>query len=83
MQPGSAYGMLGRHEQAMADIEKAIEIDPDFLLAYVNRAAYYLNLDRVGEAEEELKYVLDHELDYATRELTEQYLAMCHEKNKE
>ena len=52
------------------------------MLAYVNRAAYYLNFDRIGEAEEELKYVLDHEPDDATRELTEQYLAMCHEKNK-
>jgi import receptor subunit TOM70 len=74
--------MLGRHEQAMADIEKAIEIDPDFLLAYVNRAAYYLNLDRVGEAEEELKYVLDHEPDDSTRKLAEQYLAMCQERNE-
>lgn len=64
----------------MVDIEKSIEIDPDFLLAYVNRAAYYLNLDRIGEAEEELKYVLDHEPDDATRELTEQYLAMCKER---
>ena len=53
------------------------------MLAYVNRAAYYLNFDRVGEAEEELKYVLDHEPDDATRELAEQYLAMCQEmKNK-
>ena len=64
----------------MDDIEKAIEIDPDFLLAYVNRAAYYLNLDRIGEAEEELKYVLDHEPDDATRALAEQYLAMCKER---
>jgi tetratricopeptide (TPR) repeat protein len=66
----------------MADIEIAIEIDPDFLLAYVNRAAYYLNLDRVGEAEKELKYVLDHEPDDSTRELAEQYLAMCQERNE-
>ena len=66
----------------MADIEMAIEIDPDFLLAYVNRAAYYLNFDRVGEAEEELKYVLDHDPDDATRELAEQYLAICHECKK-
>ena len=64
----------------MAEIEKSIEIDPDFLLAYVNRAAYYLNFDRIGEAEEELKYVLDHDPDDAIRELAEQYLAMCKER---
>ena len=50
------------------------------MLAYVNRAAYYLNFDRVGEAEEELKYVLEHEPDDATRKLAEQYLAMCKER---
>lgn len=73
--------MLGQHEQAMRDIEQAIEIDPDFLLAYVNRAAYYLNFDRVGEAEEELKYVLAHDSDNATRTLAEQYMDMCHSRS--
>ena len=64
-------------------MKKKKTLYPDFLLAYVNRAAYYLNFDRVGEAEEELKYVLEHEPDDDTRELAEQYLAMCQEmKNK-
>lgn len=70
--------MMGNHERALADIEKAIEVDPDFLRAYVNRAAYYLNLDRVSEAKEELQQVLSRDPDDATRELAERYLAMCH-----
>ena len=57
-------------------------MDPDFLRAYVNRAAYYLNFNRVSEAEEELQQVLSRDPDNATRELAEQYLAMCHECKK-
>ncbi len=78
----SAYGMLGQHEQALADIERAIDADPDFLLAYVNRAAYNLNMNHIHEAEEELRWVLEQDPDDPTRQLAENYLALCHQDSR-
>jgi eukaryotic-like serine/threonine-protein kinase len=48
---GQIYPVLGKHEKAIEEAKKAIEIDPDSVFAYVNLAMSYQFLDRLGEAE--------------------------------
>ena len=35
---------LGRNEEAIVWYDKAIEIDPQYALAYINKGLFYLNL---------------------------------------
>jgi len=57
-----AHGMLsgyisktsGHYEKAIAEARKAIEINPDFALAYYNLAVNNVYLGRLGEAEDAL-----------------------------
>ncbi len=42
-------------DQAIADYDKAISIDPNFAEAYGNRALSLLGLRRDGQAEQDLK----------------------------
>ena len=38
---GTVYGQAGRNEQALADFNKAIGLDPNYAQAYANRALIY------------------------------------------
>ena len=38
---GSAFGRAGKYREAIADFNKAIELDPNFARAYANRALIY------------------------------------------
>ena len=47
---GWTYSMLGRHEQAIEECRRAIEVDPDFGNPYNDIGAYLLELERWQEA---------------------------------
>ena len=49
---GSAYGRAGRYDEAIADFNKAIELDPNFARAYANRALVHR---RNGDIEQALR----------------------------
>ena len=55
MQPhgflSAIYLILGRYERAVNKASKAIELDREFPIGYVNLATAYQNLDRPNEAE--------------------------------
>ena len=48
---GDAYGYLGEYQTAIADFNKAIELDPDFADAYYNRGDAYYSLYQDAEAD--------------------------------
>ena len=45
-----AYFLSGSYEKAISDISKALELNPDFSLAYMNRATAYLMNKQYKEA---------------------------------
>lgn len=47
---GWTYSMLNRHEDAIAECERAIEIDPDFGNPYNDIGSYLIQLGRPDEA---------------------------------
>jgi tetratricopeptide (TPR) repeat protein len=47
---GWTYSSLGRHEEAIAECRKAIEVDPDFGNPYNDIGAYLIELGRPDEA---------------------------------
>jgi eukaryotic-like serine/threonine-protein kinase len=46
---------VGRYQTALAETRKAIELDPDFAIAYYNLAVLNVYLERIEEAEEVLR----------------------------
>jgi tetratricopeptide (TPR) repeat protein len=60
------YGYLGQYEKAVAGYRKALELEPDDVVNYVDLASTYITLDRLDEAGAVL-----HELQ--TRSLEHEY----------
>ena len=50
---GMIQTMHGRHESAIADFTKAIELDPNFLKAYLNRGGSYYDTGKFKKALED------------------------------
>jgi serine/threonine protein kinase/tetratricopeptide (TPR) repeat protein len=48
---GMIYPFFGKHEKAIEEAKRAIELDPDFPFPYVNLATSYQFLDHMDEAE--------------------------------
>ena len=48
---GFAYYKLGKHEEAIADYNRAIELQPDYAKAYRNRAEVYRVIGELDKAE--------------------------------
>jgi len=46
----AAYSKMGYHESALADCNKAIEIDPKNVMAYMNRSAEWVEIGKGKEA---------------------------------
>ena len=47
---GNAKGVLGRHEEAIADYDEALRINPQLAAAYYNREAAKIKLQRTSLA---------------------------------
>jgi tetratricopeptide (TPR) repeat protein len=47
---GWAYSLMGRYEEAIAECQKAIDLDPEFGNPYNDIGAYLIEMDRHGEA---------------------------------
>ena len=67
--------MMGQHEKAMADFNKAIEIDPENMQGYLNRGIYYMNIGQKELARQDLQKVLENE----DNPMAKQYLEACSE----
>jgi eukaryotic-like serine/threonine-protein kinase len=57
------YIVTGKYEKAVEESKKAIELDPDFAIAYGNLAFSYQNLDRLGESENVLQRAFERKLE--------------------
>ncbi|HTS36086.1 MAG TPA: winged helix-turn-helix domain-containing protein [Candidatus Solibacter sp.] len=60
---GFIYTGLGKHQRAVEEAEKSIELDPDAPIGYFNLAYDYIYLDRFGDAEAALKKAEDRKLE--------------------
>jgi tetratricopeptide (TPR) repeat protein/predicted Ser/Thr protein kinase len=48
---GLIYTVSGKHEKALEETRRLVELHPDFALGYAFLSSNYQNLDRLGEAE--------------------------------
>jgi serine/threonine protein kinase len=55
---GITYGNLERYDDALADFNRAIELDPSSAMAYVNRGYAYAQLQRYDEALKDYTYAI-------------------------
>jgi len=60
---GESYSSLKRYQQALADLNRAIEHDSSFIKAYISRAEVYKNLNRYEDALLGLNQALEIESD--------------------
>ena len=51
---GNAYSELGNYRQAIEDLNRAIEIKPDYVMAYTSRGVAYIYLGNYRQAIEDL-----------------------------
>ena len=56
---GQAYGSKGENKEALADFDKAIELDPDYALAYSDRGRIYYILGEFERAGHDLHKAID------------------------
>jgi serine/threonine protein kinase len=69
--PTEAHGLLsgitsqgtGRYEKAVEEGQKALELDPDFAIGYVNTAWAYVYQNRLAEAEAVLRKASERKID--------------------
>jgi tetratricopeptide (TPR) repeat protein len=59
---GATLGSDERYEEAINASTKAVELDPEYGLAYYNRALILRNMNRKGQAAKDLKRALDAEM---------------------
>lgn len=64
-QKASALYKLGRNEEALEASEKAVEIDPNYAVAWVNNAAALLKLKRYDEALQASEKAIELDPNYA------------------
>jgi tetratricopeptide (TPR) repeat protein len=60
---GAIYPVFGKFEEASEQCRKAVEIDPDFAIAYNALALSYMELGRLGEAENTLRLAAERKLE--------------------
>ena len=62
---GNAYSDLGNYRQAIEDLNRAIEIKPDYVMAYTSRGVAYIYLGNYRQAIEDLNRVIAIRPSYA------------------
>jgi eukaryotic-like serine/threonine-protein kinase len=60
---GIIYPVFGKYEGIVEESEKAIELDPDFVIGYGILGYGYVYLDRLGEAEKTLQRASERKLE--------------------
>jgi tetratricopeptide (TPR) repeat protein len=55
---GNAYSELGNYRQAIEDLNRAIEIKPDYVMAYTSRGVAYIYLGNYRQAIEDFNRVI-------------------------
>jgi DNA-binding winged helix-turn-helix (wHTH) protein/tetratricopeptide (TPR) repeat protein len=58
------YQFTGNYEQAVDEAKRAIQLDPEFNIAYANLASAYQNLGRVEDAENALQQASARKLEF-------------------
>eukprot|EP00123_Amoebidium_parasiticum_P016084 comp23282_c0_seq1/m.38135 comp23282_c0_seq1/g.38135 ORF comp23282_c0_seq1/g.38135 comp23282_c0_seq1/m.38135 type:complete len:481 (-) comp23282_c0_seq1:713-2155(-) len=58
-QRATVYQAVGRTKNALADLEKAVQLNPKLLKAWIKRATLEIKLGRFADAEESLEHVKD------------------------
>ncbi len=61
---GFIYPAFGKYEQAIAEARKAIELDPDMAVGYVNLGYGYLNVGRLAETENLVQKAAERKLEF-------------------
>jgi tetratricopeptide (TPR) repeat protein len=56
---GAAYSAKGQHEQALQDLDTAIDLSPDFFPAFTNRGLAYMRMNDFENAENDLRMALN------------------------
>jgi tetratricopeptide (TPR) repeat protein len=64
---GRAYFLAGRYEEAIAEYDKAIKLNPDYRDAHVGLAAAYAVLGREKEARTEVSEILRIEPNFSIK----------------
>ena len=75
MLSGQVYPGFGQYEKAIAEAERSIGLDPDFVPGYENLAFGYIYLDRVGEATNTLQRAAARKLEIPDFVVLRYYLA--------
>ncbi|KAL2758220.1 hypothetical protein ACRALDRAFT_1080149 [Sodiomyces alcalophilus JCM 7366] len=57
---GTFQCLLGKHEDAMADLTKSIELDPSLTQSYIKRASMNLEMGAAEKAAEDFEKALEH-----------------------
>ncbi|WP_370623320.1 tetratricopeptide repeat protein [cf. Phormidesmis sp. LEGE 11477] len=75
---GRTYRQLGRYEEALEDLNKAIEIDSEYAFAIASRGETYRQLGRYEEALEDLNKAIeiDDEYDWVYYDIALTYLSL-------
>ena len=75
---GETYRLTGRYEEALADFDRAIELDPDYAWAIANRGEAYEALGRYEEALADFDRAMefDPDLDWAIASRGQVYEAL-------
>lgn len=73
----SIINFLQNIESAIQDCTRAIELDPDYLKAYLRRSKLYERTDKLDEALEDIKKVLEIDRNYAEAAYNARVIYKC------
>ena len=60
---GDIYGRMGQYDKALNETLESLRLEPNVVVAYVNASAYYLALNRPGDARKTIEEAEQRKLD--------------------